>query len=447
MTRTQTFDVRAGARWPDALDRARRSRLVFEFGKCDPQYGDVDVTARWPLELSARTWSTLTRAAESLDAESLAMEAELCRRRDLWPTLGIPRRVAAALARVERIARTPRFSRYDFHPSLDGWALSEVNADVPGGFLEAHALSTFALEDDRQARSPGDPGAAVADAVVAACVTDAPVGLVHATAYTDDRQVVAFLGRRLEGRGRATVLLAPDHVRWIDGVAHADIAAHRGPLAALVRFYPAEWLPALSPWPFGTPRWAGFASGVGAGETPQANPATALLMQSKRVPLVWATLAAGAATANATWRAWLPETVEPSRVLTRRGLPDDWCLKPALGRVGDGIVLDGVTPERERRRLLRSARWFPKHWVAQRRFRSRPIESPDGPVHACVGVYVVDGRACGAYARVAAKPLIDANARDVGVVVIPDDGPAATTSVGPHGLIEGEARAYATGRL
>jgi glutathionylspermidine synthase len=428
-------DVRAGRRWPPERDRERRSRLLFEFGKCDPQFGDVDVTARWPLELTESAWSTLADAAEALDAESLAIEAELLRRRDLWRTLGIPRGVARALAGADRVARTPRFARYDFHPTVDGWALSEVNADVPGGFLEAAALTAFACEDDPQARSPGDPAAAVADAVAAACTSRAPIGLVHATAYTDDRQVVAFLGRRLEERGHPTVLLAPDHVRWTDGVAHADAAAHRGPLAALVRFYPAEWLPALTPWRVGAPVWSGFAGG----RTPQANPATALLMQSKRVPLVWPSLA----TRSDAWRRWLPETVEPSRVLGRGRLDESWCLKPALGRVGEGVVLDGVTPERERRRLLRSARWFPRHWVAQRRFRSRPIESPDGPVHACVGVYVVGGRACGAYGRVAAMPLIDANARDVGVVVVPDGARAATTSASN----EGGTRAYAAGRL
>jgi hypothetical protein len=59
----------------------------------------------------------------------------------------------------------------------------------------------------------------------------------------------------------------------------------------------------------------------------------------------------------------------------------------------------------------------PHRWVAQRRFESVAIPTPLGPRHACVGVYTVNGRAAGAYARVAEKPVIDFAASDVALLL------------------------------
>jgi hypothetical protein len=45
------------------------------------------------------------------------------------------------------------------------------------------------------------------------------------------------------------------------------------------------------------------------------------------------------------------------------------------------------------------------------------LETPDGPMHACVGVYTIDGKAAGAYGRLSSKPVIDYTAVDVAVLV------------------------------
>ena len=40
-----------------------------------------------------------------------------------------------------------RLMRYDFHPTVGGgWAVSEVNSDVPGGFAEASLMPQVAKE-------------------------------------------------------------------------------------------------------------------------------------------------------------------------------------------------------------------------------------------------------------------------------------------------------------
>ena len=98
-------------------------------------------------------------------------------------------------------------------------------------------------------------------------------------------------------------------------------------------------------------------------------------------------------------------------------LGGDWVLKPAFGNTGDHVaVRDHLSKAAWIGRVL-TALAEPRRWVAQRRFHSTPLESPRGPVHACIGVYVVDGRVAGAYGRVSSSPVIDYAAVDVAVLV------------------------------
>jgi glutathionylspermidine synthase len=172
----------------------------------------------------------------------------------------------------------------------------------------------------------------------------------------------------------------------------------------LVRFFPGEWLPNLSR----RAQWAPFFRGA---DTRLSNPATALVTQSKRFPLVWDRLQ----TPLPTWRALLPETCHPRRVRWQRD--DRWVLKPALGRVGDAIGLRSVIPGREWSLIARDATWRPGDWVAQRRFDLVPLAGPAGPVYSVIGVYTVDRRVAGIYGRLASRPLIDHRAQDVAVLV------------------------------
>jgi hypothetical protein len=41
-----------------------------------------------------------------------------------------------------------------------------------------------------------------------------------------------------------------------------------------------------------------------------------------------------------------------------------------------------------------------------------PVESPDGPRFVCVGVFVVQGKAVGGYARLNDRPVIDDTAQE-----------------------------------
>lgn len=379
-----------------------RRRAIFECCKWDPQVEDTATLAPFPIVVTREVWSELAALAESLAHETLSAEAELLDRPDLHRELGLPPRCRAALAH----RRTPtvgvaRLIRFDFHHTRQGWRISEANTDVPGGLNEASGVAELMAEHHEETVTAGDVAGAYARALLEAS-TGGCVALVHATAYTDDHQVMEYLARRLAALGGSVALVSPAHLRWNDGRARLTGTAE--PVNVIGRFYPAEWLSEL---PSGC-QWECFFAG---GMTPVSNPATALLTQSKRLPLVWDRLR----TPMPTWRALLPETRSPRDVACRE--TDEWIIKPALGRVGDGVAMRGVTPMKEWRRIAWAARLFPRWWVAQRRFEATPLATGGEAAFLCLGVYTIDGRAVGAYGRVASKPLIDWRARDVSVLV------------------------------
>jgi len=117
-----------------------------------------------------------------------------------------------------------------------------------------------------------------------------------------------------------------------------------------------------------------------------------------------------------TWRALLPETRHPGDVSWRRG--HDWVVKPALGRVGEGVGVEEALEPKEWRRIRRGATFWPRQWIAQRRFRTLPFDASDGTQFPCLGVYTVDDRVVGAYGRLAPRPLIDSRATDAAVLQV-----------------------------
>lgn len=390
---------------PPAFAELRRA-AVFDCCKWDPQVEDVATLAPFPLILRAESWRELAALAEQLALETLAAERELLERTDLHRRLGLSRQLCAVLRHLVRHGpRAPgvRVMRFDFHLTPDGWRISEANTDVPGGYNEATGFTALMARHGSEAERCGDPAGALADAMRDCVGPGATVALVHATGFADDRQVMRFLGRQLEARGLRPVLLAPDHLRWPGGQAAIETDWCRARADFVLRFFPAEWLPNLP----GGCGWTGF---FGNGSTPLCNPATALLTQSKRWVLAWPELE----TPLPVWRERLPETREPKAVPWASN--GDWVVKPALGRVGEGIGLPGTTPASEWREIRRSVRWDRGHWIAQRRFEALPVDTPEGPRFVCLGVYTVDGRAAGVYGRISAQPLINHRAADLAVL-------------------------------
>lgn len=387
-----------------------REQAIFDCCKWDIQSEDHSVLANFPLLLEEHAWQDIAAHAEHLAAETLAAEAELAARPDLHRELGLPRsirRVLAAAAFGQRPVGAARVMRFDFHFTSQGWRISEGNTDVPGGFIESSGFAQLMSQHYPACRVPPGPTEIYVDAIHRAAGDLAAIGLVHATAYTDDRQVMQYLAKALAQRGLHPVLLSPAHLSWKNGRAQVRSSDTLLP-RVLIRFFPAEWLPNLSsaadwkPW---------FVDG----QTPMSNPATALLTQSKRFPLTWPDLR----TALPTWKTLLPQSLSPREV--PNASTDDWVFKPIFGRVGEDILMPGVSDSVAQQKLHREIARRPEDWVAQRRFDSVPAESPVGARHACLGVFTVDSRAAGIYGRISAKPLIDQDAQDIAVLIRPQE--------------------------
>ena len=124
-----------------------RRRLILDGCKWDPQVGDTQTLAPFPLILSEEAWSDLQAKARALYSELLAAEGEVLARPQLMQPLGLPRPIRKLLSK-SRLPVSPaamRVMRFDFHFTNEGWKISEVNNDVPGGFTEASSFSSFFL--------------------------------------------------------------------------------------------------------------------------------------------------------------------------------------------------------------------------------------------------------------------------------------------------------------
>ncbi len=394
---------------PEPIPRAQfrdiRLSMIFDYHKWDSQFEDIATIGQRCLILDREAWEDLRRESERLWIEALAAEEEVLDRPDLCKELGLGRRLRKACARTE--AQTPskgmaRIMRFDFHFTSEGWRISEANADVPGGFIESSAFAALACGCYAGTTCAPDAAGQYAQAVASSLGKGSRIAFVHATAYTDDRQVMLFLAERFAAQGLVPVLAGPTDLLWIDG--RAELAGDSEALEGIVRFYPAEWLPHIAR----RHTWERFFHG---GATPQSNPGYSLTVQSKRFPLIWDRLKANLS----TWRSLLPETRDPREADWRSS--EEWVLKPALGRVGEWIGIRGVTAEKEWRQIAKSAARHPRYWAAQKRFAAIAADCEGQNLYPCLGVYVVDGKACGVYGRASSLPLIDSRAQDIPILI------------------------------
>jgi Glutathionylspermidine synthase len=385
-----------------------RYEVIFGAYKWDPQVGDQDTIARHTLLLSRDAAAELETLAEALAAETCAMEQALLHKPHLAKRLGLPKKIERKLPLLAGYEpeRHVRLMRFDFHPTPTGWVISEVNSDVPGGLAEASVLPQFA----QPYFSGYEPGKSIADALFSSFKEKAGergrIAFVHATSYSDDQQVMRFLSDHFSAQGFQTQLAAPDHLHWSGKKAVSILEGEEGELDGIVRFFPLEWLTNL-------PRnfdWAGYYQT----ETVSCNHPIAIYAQSKRLPLVWDELGVDIP----TWKALLPETRDPRS----KGLTSDFIFKPALGRVGEGISIKEAVSPKEFAAINKAAKRNPLGWLAQRRFESAPLIAEGGTAyHLCIGVFTVDGKAAGFYGRISPYPRIDANAKDIPLLVAKEE--------------------------
>lgn len=397
----------AGPPLPAEIFETIRRRALIEGCKWDAQVGDITALAQFPLLFRPETWQRLAAWAEALSTETFAAEEEILRKPELLRQLGFPKSLQRALSGAGPLTPAAvRTIRFDFHLTTDGWRISEANSDVPGGYTEASHFTALVAAHYPAYRPAGNPGDAWAEAFVRK-VSAGTVALLSAPALMEDLQVVSFLARQLTARGIPTQLVTPGQILWRNG--HAFLSGHDAPIAAVVRFFQGEW---LVDWP-GTQSWQLFFRN---GITPVAHPGQAMITESKRFPLVWDALT----TPLPAWRELLPESRDP------RDAPwvddDEWLIKQAFSNTGDSVAFRSAVNADRWSEIRKMVQRNPDAWVAQRRFNTLPLTTPLGEMFPCIGVYTINGRAAGIYARLSSQQIVDFKAIDIAALIY-DEAP------------------------
>ena len=385
-----------------------RFNVMFDCYKWDPQFLDNNTIAKYALVISKEEHEELERLTEEIDYETRKAEGILNQHLEITKTLYLPKKIKKELKIMDNYDpdKHIRLMRYDFHPTIEGkWAVSEVNSDVPGGFAEASLMPQAAIDtlgtNKFWYKNFGD---ILTKAIATKVVPGGRIMLVHCTSYSDDRQVMQFLGDKLKNMGFSVIYAAADHVRFLDQEAISILSGNEGKIHAIVRFTPLELLIDLKP-----KHWEGYFNTT----TTSCNHPIAIYAQTKRFPLVWDRIEklGGKLT---TWRKLLPETHEVKEVKNKSG----YIYKPACGRVGEKISIKEACKEDEYEKIRKDVKKHPKQYIAQKQFNSKPLLSEEGEkYHVCIGSYSVEGKHAGYYARISKIPRIDSYAADIPVLI------------------------------
>jgi len=388
-----------------------RLKVIFKGYKWDPQFFDNNTISKHVLLISARENTELEEYTEKLGRETIKAEQVLNANLNLTDILYLPGQIRKELPQMNNYEADNhvRLMRFDFHPVTDGsWVISEVNSDVPGGFAEASLMPEYAsgLFGEKHYKYKNF-GKSLAEAIAEKVKPGGKIMLVHCTSFSDDRQVMQFLGDKLEGMGLQVIYAAGDHLTFKDNKAISILDKMQGEVAFISRFTPLEWLIGMKP-----KRWQGYFNTI----TPSCNHPIAIFAQTKRFPLVWDKLEKYGLLLS-TWRKLLPETIEVKDAKNREG----FIFKPACGRVGEGISIKAACRENEYETIIKDVKRHPKKYVAQKMFNSLPLCTEEGEsYHVCLGSYFVNNKAAGYYARISKKNRIDSWASDIPVLIEED---------------------------
>ena len=385
-----------------------RLDVMFDCYKWDPQFLDNNTIAKYALVITEEEHKELEKLTEEIDKETIKAEEFLNKNLKFTKPLALPKKIFKELKRMENYdsKKHIRLMRYDFHPTEDEkWAVSEVNSDVPGGFAEASLMPIAAMNviDDPRFYHKNF-GEIFTDTIAKKVTPGGKIMMVHCTCYSDDRQVMQYIGDKLKLRGFDIIYGAADHLDFKDGIAYSVLDGNEGKIDGIIRFTPLEWLKDIKP-----KTWDGYFDTI----TPSCNHPVAIFAQTKRFPLIWDALEKQGIELS-TWRKLLPETIEVKYAKNREG----FIYKPACGRVGEKISIKEACKDNEYNEILKDVKKHPKEYLAQKKFISKPVIDEKGnEYHVCLGSYTVDGKHAGYYARISNTPRIDSNAADIPVLI------------------------------
>lgn len=373
-----------------------------------------------PLVLSPRLHAAAMQAAtavvRAIGAVAALAHADPAERARYGLPVSVMRLAAAAHAAGDDAA----LMRVDLLLGADGnFRACEINADCPGGHNEATGLPRLAQSAGFwQGLNP----TTVLDELAArlAALADRPgpgrgtVALLYATAYAEDLQVCALIERALRERGVRTRRCPATAPRWQGDAVYVG----QTPVAALYRFFPMEYMD-------GQRNLEGLISAVASGRLKTLSSFAHIYSQSKlafaRGGALRDRLAAADALALAEHTPLSCELGDlPAEQL--RAERAQWVLKRALGRVGDEVFVGALLTDEDWASLcaaVTAAITGPaeERWIAQRFVPQQSIATPLGDMLVTLGVYVLDGRFVGYFARLSPHSHVSHDALCVPVFV------------------------------
>jgi len=385
-----------------------RLQAMFGCYKWDPQFCDSNTLAKYALILTQKENEEVINLTKSLDKETRLAEEYLNKNVKVAKKLALPKKILKQIHNMQTYDKTQnvRIMRYDFHPTIDGsWVVTEVNSDVPGGFAESSLLPDLARRiidtPDLKYTSFGEK---MVEAINNKLKKKGTIMMVHCTCFSDDRQVIQYLGDRLEKEGYTVIYGAVDHINFKEKNAYCILDNNQKNIDLIFRFTPLEWLIQIKPR-----RWDGYFDTI----TKSCNHPIAIYAQSKRFPFVWNDLEK-ANISMETWKKLLPETIEVKDLGSKNG----FIYKPVYGRVGERISIKEACKGDEYKKILQDVKKHPKQYLAQKRFESIPLKGEDlNEYHVCLGSYIIEGEHAGYYARISSYPRIDSYAADIPVLI------------------------------
>lgn len=385
-----------------------RLQAMFDCYKWDPQFCDNNTLAKYVLILTKKENEEIIKLTKNLDKETRLAEEYLNKNENIAKKLALPKKILEQIPNMQNYDYTKniRLMRYDFHPDTCGnWVVTEVNSDVPGGFAESSLLPELARKTlnlpNLEYTSFGDK---MVEAINNKLNKKGTIMMVHCTCFSDDRQVMQYIGDRLKKEGYNIIFGAADHVNFREKQAYCILDNNQEKIDLIFRFTPLEWLIQMKPR-----RWDGYFNT----STIECNHPIAIYAQSKRFPLVWNDLEKANINMK-TWKSLLPETIEVNKLGNKEG----FIYKPVYGRVGERISIKEACKGDEYNKIIADVKKHPKQYLAQKKFESLPLKVENGEeYHVCLGSYTIDGEHAGYYARISSYPRIDSYAADIPVLI------------------------------
>ena len=383
-------------------------QAMFDCYKWDPQFCDNNTLSNYVLILSKKENEEVIKLTKKLDKETRLAEEYLNKHTNIAKKLSLPKKILEQIPNMQNYDNTKniRLMRYDFHPDINGkWIVTEVNSDVPGGFAESSLLPELAYKTinipELKYTSFGEK---MVEAINNKLNKTGTIMMVHCTCFSDDRQVMQYMGDRLKKEGYKIIYGAADHINFKKQQAYCILDNNQEKIDLIFRFTPLEWLIQMKPR-----RWDGYFNCI----TTSCNHPIAIYAQSKRLPLVWNDLEKVNITME-TWKNLLPETLEVKDLRKKTG----FIYKPVYGRVGEKISIKEACKDDEYQKIIKDLKKHPKQYLAQKKFESLPLKGEEGKeYHVCLGSYIIEGEHAGYYARISEYPRIDSYAADIPVLI------------------------------